>query len=258
MADQFFAELRKIPPVTRIVVASTLAVTLAEILQFVNIYSLVFSTRYVARWQIWRLYTTFFWAGRGISFLFSVIMLYRNLLEIEEQHYGRRSHDLAWQSVLAALAILALNLPLQTPIHFSALYICYVYLSSWLTTAPTVSLYGIVTVPTRWFPYMLLLFDVLQGGPSAALVGLTGCIVGHSWWLLEWKDGRRQDTPWGRAPAWFKAWVAEGAAVDEPRPEPRAYGGARAPPNRGFGDGGRPVAQQPQGYNWGAGNRLGS
>lgn len=137
------------------------------------------------------------------------------------------------------------------------MYICFIYISCWLTSAPTVSLYGIISVPTRWFPYMLIVLDVLDGGPPAALHGLTGCIVGHAWYLLEWKDGRRQDTPYGRAPAWLKAWIAEGPAEDHPRPAARAYGGAQEPQNRGFGDGGRGTGPQVQGYNWGQGNRLG-
>lgn len=51
-ADDFFAELRKIPPVTRIIVASTLVVTLGEIMSLVSIYSLTFNLKYLQHWQV--------------------------------------------------------------------------------------------------------------------------------------------------------------------------------------------------------------
>jgi len=136
-------------------------------------------------------------------------------------------------------------------------------------------MYGIVSVPTRWFPFALLFMDVITQGPAACLVGLTGCMVGHAWWLIEWKNGQRQNNSWTRSPEWLKQWVAEGAATTGPAaaagPQPgpagerRAYGGASAPGGRGFGDGGlgtgsgsgATAARAGGGYQWGSGQRLG-
>jgi Derlin-2/3 len=57
-------EIDKIPPVTRSLVGSSLAVTLPTLLQVVSPYKLVFIRELVTkRWELWRLYTNFFLGG---------------------------------------------------------------------------------------------------------------------------------------------------------------------------------------------------
>ena len=63
MADAFVAELRKIPPVTRIIVASTLVISLSMILQLVDPRNVYFHWYWMKRFQLWRIYTNFFNAG---------------------------------------------------------------------------------------------------------------------------------------------------------------------------------------------------
>jgi Derlin-2/3 len=77
--DQFVAELRKIPPVTRFLTASSLAVTLPVLLNVVSPYKVLFVKELVFKKlevssanrhgnlrrtdcvaQLWRLYTSFF------------------------------------------------------------------------------------------------------------------------------------------------------------------------------------------------------
>ncbi|KAH7105059.1 DER1-domain-containing protein [Auriculariales sp. MPI-PUGE-AT-0066] len=259
MADQFIAELRKIPPVTRTIVVSTLVLSLSVILQLVNPRNLYYHWHFVKQWELWRLYSCWFVAGSGLNLIFSVLMLYRNLNELEEQSYHRRSHDLAWQTILALTALLIINIPLGGGFLFNPMYICFVYVSCWLSNSPT------------YFPFALVFLDVISGGPSACLPSLTGCMVGHAWWLIEWRGGQRQNVSWTRAPEWFKQWFAEPAtqpgatSTEQTSNEGRAYGEARAPNGRGFGDGGfgtggprrQAGGQQGGGYNWGTGNRLG-
>ena len=105
---------------------------------------------------------------------------------------------------------------------------------------------GLLTLPVKYLPYIMIGMDFLMGGPSAAAQGIAGAIVGHFWWWTMWAPGERGRRPvleWlGRAPGWLQSLIGEGNG-------PRGGGGVQVIPPR------RPVAG---GYNWGAGRRLGS
>jgi hypothetical protein len=61
-------ELRKIPPVTRFLCISSLAVTLAVLLELASVSDVVFNRDLVGKkFQIWRVYTSFF-LGRTSAF----------------------------------------------------------------------------------------------------------------------------------------------------------------------------------------------
>ena len=94
MASEFIAELQKIPPVTRFLCASQLAVSLPVMLQLVSPRQVIFIWPFVIKnyevilrldeWrngcsdlpgQIWRIFTSFFLGGSGINFIFEFVML---------------------------------------------------------------------------------------------------------------------------------------------------------------------------------------
>ncbi|KAF8906790.1 hypothetical protein CPB84DRAFT_1675277 [Gymnopilus junonius] len=70
--DQLIAEIKKIPPVTRFVCGSSLGVTLSVLMGAVAPYSVLFVKDYVfKKFQVWRLYTSFFLGGGLVSFAIS-------------------------------------------------------------------------------------------------------------------------------------------------------------------------------------------
>ncbi|KAI0827163.1 hypothetical protein BC628DRAFT_1409940 [Trametes gibbosa] len=72
----FMDEIRKIPPVTRFLCASSLAVTLPVLLQILPIYKVLFVKEYVTKkFEIWRVFTSFFLGSSGINFIFDIAML---------------------------------------------------------------------------------------------------------------------------------------------------------------------------------------
>jgi hypothetical protein len=90
----FVDEIMKIPPVTRFLCASSLAVSVPPMLSLVSPYKLLFVKELVTKrlevsacrldacinadhmsHQIWRLYTSFFFGGSGLNYLFDFIML---------------------------------------------------------------------------------------------------------------------------------------------------------------------------------------
>jgi len=256
-------EIRKIPPVTRSLVGATLAISGPVMLELVSPYKFLFVWNYVKQGQVWRIPTSFFLGGSGITFVFDIVMLYRNSDALETIWYHRRSADYGWQLLLASGAILALNIPLKTFVHYRALLTCLTYLSSRLNPEAPMSIFGLITIKALYFPFALLGMDLLNGGPAAAIVSLTGIVAGHVWYMLEWQDngatrpGRGTGAVVGKPPGWFARFVGNGESADTSgsggsgrQPAPRTYGAAVAP--RG---GERGAAT---GHSWGSGHRLGS
>ncbi|ETW75778.1 hypothetical protein HETIRDRAFT_329528 [Heterobasidion irregulare TC 32-1] len=251
----FFDELRKIPPVTRFLCASSVAVTVPVMLQLLSPYRVLFVRELVTqKWEIWRVWTSFFLGSSGFNYIFDIIMLYRNSDSLESGQFSGRSPDYAWQLILAAGAILGLNIPLRTYVHARALLLCTTYLSAALSPAEAqTSFMGLITFPVKYFPYALLAMDLVTGGPNAAAVSVTGLVVGHLWWWTMFGDDGRGlpgVREWGNAPGWLRNLVASGAGpnpgagtgvhVIPPRPRQERTGGGRA-----------------TGYQWGSGQRLG-
>ncbi|KAI0000705.1 DER1-domain-containing protein [Russula compacta] len=250
----FRDEIRKIPPVTRFLCGSSLAVSVPVMLQLLSPYQTVFVRELVTqKFELWRVWSSFFLGGSGLNYLFEFIMLYRYSSALELDQYTRRSPDYAWQLTLAAGAILAINLPLGSFVHSRALIVCILYLYSALAPAGTqTSLMGLITLPIRYLPYTTIGLDLIMGGPGAAAVSVTGAVVGHLWWwVIYGEDGRGLPgtREFGRAPSWVRAVVSEGAG-----PNVAGTGVHAIPPRQQ-----RVPPARATGYNWGGGGyRLGS
>ncbi|KAF4580440.1 hypothetical protein EYR40_003156 [Pleurotus pulmonarius] len=277
--DGFVAELRKIPPVTRFLCASSLAVTLPVLMNIVPGFKIIFIPRFIySRFEIWRLWSNFFMGSAGINYIFEFVMLYRTSDQLESGPYINRSADYAWQLLIACAGILVSNYPLSSVIHARPLLMCLTYLASALAPPGTqTSLFGLVTFPVAYSPYVMLGLDLLMGGPGAAASSAGGAIVGHLWWWgifgsAEPGRGGVLDL-WGRAPRWMKSVIGEQGTP--PNPGAGAAAGANAgvaggvhvmPPRRtivpqanaGSASASASSTSTASGYRWGSGNRLGS
>jgi len=248
-------EIRKIPPVTRTLVASTIAVSFPVILQIVSPYKILFVWQLVKKGQLWRIPSSFFFGGSGFAFIFDLMMLYRGSDALESIWYSRRSADYAWQLFLASTAILGLNIPLGTFVHYRALLTCITYLTSRLNPDAPVSILGLLTVKAMYFPAALLAMDLIQAGPQATIVSLTGVLVGHLWYMLEWQErgpsrpGGGRGAVLGRAPGWLARLL--GREVEPATGDRRPYGSA-------FNPRGTTAASASGGHSWGRGNVLGT
>lgn len=224
--------------------------------------------------------------SRGISFLFEIIMIlcvnsHLHLLsrskaqlfpfsrtgnELESGPYLHASSDLAWQLFIACGAIIVTSIPVGSFIFFHPLLLCLVYLSSQLAPpGAQTSLYGLITIPIKYFPYALLGMDLLNGGPKVAAQSLPGALIGHLWWWAIWSNDARiggQGGPlveYGRAPAWVADWFGERRSGGTSAPG--AGRGANSdsgvhvvPPRRRAEEG----APETHGHRWGGGQRLGN
>ncbi|KAF9566580.1 DER1-domain-containing protein [Agrocybe pediades] len=261
--DQFVAELKKIPPVTRFVCGSSLAVTLSVAMKALSPYKVLFVPKLTfGKLQLWRLHTAFFLGSGDLSYLFDFIMLYRTVNDLELRSYSHRSSDFAWQLFWACGSIILATRPLNAYIFPRSLLLCLVYLySSLAPPGATTSIMGLVTVPIKFYPYVLITFDLIMGGPSYAAQSVAGAVVGHAWWWTVWGGELGSQgllTAWSRAPQWVRKFMGETNT-----PTALAAGGAAAglersgihvtaPRDRAQPAGGT------TGHNWGRGQTLGS
>lgn len=115
------------------------------------------------------------------------------------------------------------------------------------------SIFGLLTVKALYFPFALIFLDLIQAGPQAAIVSLTGVMAGHIWYMLEWQrgGGGGRGVTVGKAPGWLSRLVDEDAAPGTSTQDRRPYGTAHAPRDR---DAPAATTRHP----WGRGNVLGS
>jgi len=261
--DQFIAEIKKIPPVTRFVCGSSLGVTLSVLVNAVAPYSVLFTKDLVLKkFQLWRLYTAFFLGGGGLNYIFEFIMLYRTINDLETRSYFLRSADLAWQLIWACGAIILATLPLRTYIFTRPLLVCLIYIYSALAPPGSMtSIMGLITVPVQYYPYIMIAFDLLMAGPQAAGQSVAGAVVGHAWWWTVWGGELGSQGLLGnyaRAPQWLCDLFGQtGQAGPPPAAGGTAAGLARAGVQVTAPRQAAP-AGNPTGHMWGSGRRLGT
>ncbi|TFK28487.1 DER1-domain-containing protein [Coprinopsis marcescibilis] len=190
--DQLVAELRKIPPVTRFMSVSTVGLTIPVLLNLLSPYQLLFVWSIITRkFQLWRLYTSFFLGSPGINFIFEVAMLYRTSNQLETGVYESRSGEYAWHLFLSAVALVISTRPLGSFAFLHPLLATLTYLSSqFAPPGSQTMIMGVLPVPVAFFPYFMVGMDLLMGGPRAAAESVAGLIIGHGWWWGIWGGGR--------------------------------------------------------------------
>lgn len=124
------------------------------------------------------------------------------------------------------------------------------------------SLFGLVTLPIQYLPYIMVGMDLLMGGPSAAAEATAGALVGHAWLWGVWGMALGSIGPlarYARAPKWLENWL------DGPNRRPPQFGTPGGGSARMAAGGVHVVAprrveasESNSGYTWGRGQRLGS
>ncbi|KAF8600600.1 DER1-domain-containing protein [Ceratobasidium sp. AG-I] len=292
--DDILAELRKIPPVTRFMVASSVAVSLPVMTHILSGYLVVYTPKYVfGQGQIWRIWTSWFLGPSGLPFIFDMLMLYRSSNELEEALFGGHSADYAWHLIVSAVAIMGLNIPLRTLVFFRPLLHLLVYRAARAQPDAQVSLFGLISVKNLYFPFVMLLMDLISGGPPALVQSLTGVLTSHAWFMLFPEPGLLRSAPsapsapgvrtfggtstytlsgggrtqsaglvggaagWRKyavAPGWVRWLVGGMHEAPAGGSEHRSWGTSIVPPKQG----GSASGSSGGGYKWGSGQKLGT
>ncbi|KAG9095631.1 hypothetical protein FS749_010045 [Ceratobasidium sp. UAMH 11750] len=290
--DELRAELLKIPPVTRFIIVSSVVISLPVMMHLISGGWFAYAPVYVfGKMQVWRVVTSWLLGPPGLSYIFDVIMLHRASTELEEAVFGGHSADYAWHLIVSGAAIMVLNIPLRTLVFWRPLILFVIYRAAKHNPDGQVSLFGLVTIKNLYFPFVLLVFDLISGGPPILVQSLTGVLASHAWFLLFPEPGLLRSAPspssstssgvrtfggsstytlsgggrpavptsgatgwrkWAVAPWWVRWMVGGMHEVPEGGSEARSWGTAGVAPRAGGGGG------SGSGYKWGAGQRLGS
>ncbi|KAF7333072.1 DER1-domain-containing protein [Mycena venus] len=204
--------IRKVPPVTRLVLASTLTVSLscwvrvASPGMFAYRYYLTFEKR-----EFWRLYTSFFYPSsleppfilcREVPLLLEFVVLYLMMVELESgprSPYAGKPIHLAWHLVVAGAAIHLLSIPMAPPFFSRPFSLCLAYISTAFAGPGILTHVSDIAISITAIPYIMLFIDLLSGGPRAVIRALPGVVVGHMWWLMQtyFGKGNRNTRPAG-------------------------------------------------------------
>ncbi|PWN53430.1 DER1-domain-containing protein [Violaceomyces palustris] len=178
-------EIKKIPPVTRTLIFSTALVTVPCLLAIANPYNyLLWWPAIWKKYQVWRIYTSFFYGGSGLPLLFDTFLLYRNSSDLEINHFFRRTSSYVYALLIMSASILVLNYPLGSTVLFNPMLNALTYLWSRTNPHSRVSFFGLINCPAPWLPYAYLLLDLVRGGPGLVIQSATGLVSAHLYWFL--------------------------------------------------------------------------
>jgi Derlin-2/3 len=175
--------IKQTPPVTRYYLGATLLLSFCVTYQIVPMYSVYLIFELVQQGQIWRILTTYFFAGPfSMNFLFAMMMIYYSVSNIEK-HFEGKASDLTTLLLFNALTVMIFGwlaseyMALQSSYMFSLLYV-------WTKLVPDqpMQIYGF-PVKSGNLPWVLIAFHLLTGGsPFADLVGVA---AGHTYIYLK-------------------------------------------------------------------------
>jgi len=157
----------------------------------------------------------------------------------------------------------ALNIPLSSVIHTRPFALALIYLAASLSPpGAQSSLFGLISFPTIYLPYVTLAIDFLESGPAAVATGVSGLVVGHIWWWGVWGgvigsvSSNGVLAPYGVAPRWMRRFFGDDPDIGAQAPRTGVDGVYVTPPRRQLPSQGG-TGTTTSGHNWGTGHRLG-
>ncbi|ORZ33547.1 Der1-like family-domain-containing protein [Catenaria anguillulae PL171] len=245
--------LFSLPPITRVLFASTVATTLAANFLFPIPKFLLLWPHVTINFEIWRLLTCFFVGKLGFNWAMNLYFLYRNSLDLERGKYAGRSADFAVVVVLVMLFSLVTAYFFDLLVLTDPLMMALVYL--WSNDSPHTPvgfMFG-MQFQAMYLPWVLAGWDLLMTG-AVPTVKLLGIVIGHAvHWITDIypaQNGGRRLVP---TPEWMRGVVGDGAGAG---PTTTGYGFGVQPPARGMGTGARQGGFTAPAWR-GAGRRLG-
>eukprot|EP00270_Netrium_digitus_P009844 TRINITY_DN3019_c0_g1_i1.p1 TRINITY_DN3019_c0_g1~~TRINITY_DN3019_c0_g1_i1.p1 ORF type:complete len:246 (+),score=62.82 TRINITY_DN3019_c0_g1_i1:214-951(+) len=185
MAQNFEEWYKQIPVITRSYVTISILTTGACALDIISPLTVYFNSRLIfKKYQLWRLFTNFFFFGNlGLDFFFHIFFLFRYAKLLEETSFRGRTADflfmLMFGGTLLTCAAPFVNIQfLGSPLVFMMVYV-------WGRRNPTaqMSFLGVFNFTAPYLPWVLLAFSVLLG--SSPVADLLGMAAGHAYYYLE-------------------------------------------------------------------------
>ena len=203
----------KIPPVTRYFLGITLLLSFCMTYTIISPYALFLDFPSVGRGEVWRLVSTFFFAGGfSMNFLFAMMMIYFAMGNIE-RHFQNKEADFATMLLFNAVAGILFGylageyMVMQSPYMFSVIYV-------WSKLVPDqqMNIWGF-PIQSKNLPWVLIAFHLFTGGnPFSDLVGVA---AGHTYFYLKnvLPDSHGYDVL--KTPNWIKGLTDKLKAMGE-------------------------------------------
>ncbi|KAI1327814.1 Der1-like family protein [Xylariaceae sp. FL0255] len=240
------------PPIARTVATVVFLTSVGVYTGMLSIYGFVFHYSMLLQFPpaIHRFVTSFLITSKDLGVLMDTYFLYTYLSQLEKGNPKfSRKEDLIWYLMFVGGIIIFTNQLLTGALmYLHALLIAICYTATQDQRGMQAHFY-VVTVPAQLMPWCMLLMNLLFGGVSSLLLGLTGIFAAHLHDFLT-----RIYPQFGNGPnliptPWFLSWI-----MSTPRIRNTSFGTGFAPPSDSSGRGG------PLPDSWrtkGPGRRLG-
>ncbi|PMD13081.1 hypothetical protein NA56DRAFT_544807, partial [Hyaloscypha hepaticicola] len=135
--------------------------------------------------ELWRLVTPFFITGPGLSIFFETYFLYTYTAknEIASPRFLQRADFFTYISFVCAV-ILGLNILIGGSILTFPLILAFMTTSTMDSWDQPTSIFGIVTIPAQYLPYLFLFLTFILSGPTFFLILASGVCAAHLYNLL--------------------------------------------------------------------------
>ncbi|KAK9131078.1 hypothetical protein Sjap_011565 [Stephania japonica] len=137
------------------------------------------------RLQVWRLVTNFFFLGPfSINFGIRLLMIARYGVQLEKGPFEGCTADFLWMMIFGAFSLLALSIIPILWSPFLGVSLVFMLLYVWSREFPNaqINLYGLVALKAFYFPWAMLVLDVLFG--QSLVPDLLGIVAGHLYYFL--------------------------------------------------------------------------
>ncbi len=136
------------------------------------------------RWQLWRLFTNFFFFGSlGLDFVFHIFFLLKYCKALEEGSFRGRTADFLYMLLFGGALLTCIAPFVNIQFLGSSLTFMMVYVWGRRHQYVNLSLMGIFNFTAPYLPWVLLAFSVVLG--SSPVVDLLGMFAGHAYYFLE-------------------------------------------------------------------------
>ncbi|KAL1831225.1 hypothetical protein ACET3Z_000876 [Daucus carota] len=175
-----------IPPVAKTFAVTCVMVSGAQYLGLISPWTISLSYADVfRRFQVWRLITNFVFLGPySFGFAFRLLIILRNGVQLERGPFAKRTADYVWMFFFGAFLLLIMAaIPfLRTRFLGGSLVFMIVYIWGREFANARVNIHGLVELKGFYFPWYMLVVDVLLGNPLKPDV--MGMAAGHLYYFL--------------------------------------------------------------------------
>ncbi|KAI7835138.1 Der1-like family-domain-containing protein [Kickxella alabastrina] len=175
------------PLITRLLLTSIVACTLATSLGLINIYFMGLSWKLI--WQnfhIWRLVTGFVTTSVGLNEAITVVMLYYYSSDLEQEEFSGRTADYAWFLVFCMGIMAAVSWITMTRWLFHGVFLAVATLWSLHRGEQIVNFVLGIKLPAKYLPYAVIVLEfVMKKGYLPAVYSmLYGFAAAHLYYYL--------------------------------------------------------------------------